>query len=306
LFVDPLQFFILAGPTAVGKSEMAVRLAEYVRTEIIGADAFQIYAGLDILSGKPSLGFRERVPHHLVGVLPLAQTCDAARYAELASEQIRCLNARGLRPLVVGGTGFYLSALTHPLPELPGADPAIRAELAGRSLTSLLAELEARDPICLRQIDRNNRRRIERALEVCRVTGRPFSAFKVSRQSRVNVPALLLERPREDLNRRIDHRVEKMLEDGAIEEVRATDQISQTAAQMIGFAEIKDYLAGRRSRKSCIEAIQLATRQYAKRQLTWFRRQNYLPFPASGELAEAAALFRDYAERPVAGDGDGC
>jgi tRNA dimethylallyltransferase len=293
LTVTSLQFLLLAGPTAVGKSEFAVRMAQHLCTEIVGADAFQIYAGLDILSGKPPVQLREQIPHHLVGVLPITESCDAARYAEMASDQIRRLNARGIRPLVVGGTGFYLKALTHPLPQLPGADPVIRAEFAGRSLASLLVELKTRDPVGVQQIDRNNRRRVERALEVCRVTGRPFSTFKRHQPGSANVPAVLLERPRDDLYWRIDRRVERMFEEGAIDEVQQTAQISQTAAQMIGFAEIRDYLAGHCNRQSCIEAIQLATRQYAKRQLTWFRRQNYLPFPAAGEPAEAAAVFRD-------------
>jgi tRNA dimethylallyltransferase len=294
--VARLQFQILAGLTAVGKSEFAVRLAEQLRTEIVGADAFQIYAGLDILSGKPSLQLRRQIPHHLVGVVPITETCDAARYAEMASERIRHLNARGIRPLVVGGTGFYLKALTHPLPKLPGADPAIRAELAGRSLASLLVELGTRDPICFQQIDRNNRRRVERALEVCRVTGQPFSTFKPSQPESTDVPALWLDRPRDELYTRIDQRVERMFVEGAVDEVQRITQISQTAAQMIGFAEIRDYLAGRCSRQACIEAIQLATRQYAKRQLTWLRRQNYLGFPASREPAEAAAFFRNHSE----------
>ena len=287
----PLQFLILAGPTGAGKSEFAVRLAEQLRTEIVGADAFQIYAGLDTLSGKPPIQLRERIPHHLVGVLPITETCDAGRYSELASKRIGSLNARGIRPLVVGGTGFYLKALTQPLPELPGADLNIRAEFASRSLASLLGELETRDPICLQQIDRNNRRRVERALEVCRLVGRPYSTFKADQPRSVPIPAMLLERSRDELYRRIDCRVERMFEEGAVDEVRRTAQISQTAAQMIGFAQIKDYLAGRCSRQACIEAIQLATRQYAKRQLTWFRRQNYLPFPASGQPAEAAHFF---------------
>ena len=291
----PLQFFILAGPTASGKSEFALRLAEQLRTEIIGADAFQIYAGLDVLSGKPSLQSRELIPHHLIGILPLTENCDAARYTEIASERIRLLNARGIQPLVVGGTGFYLKALTHPLPALPSADPAIRTELASRSMASLLAELETRDPVCFQQIDRQNRRRIERALEVCRLTGQPFSIFKRDPQSQTAAPALLLERSRNELYERINRRVETILAEGAIAEVRRITGISRTAAQMIGFAEIKEYLAGHYSLTACTEAIQLATRRYAKRQLTWFRRQNYLPFSASREPEEAAAILRDWA-----------
>jgi tRNA dimethylallyltransferase len=295
--VDPLQFLILAGPTACGKSELGVQIAEQLNTEIIGADAYQIYQGFDILSGKPPLQLRERVPHHLIGMLAITETCDAARYAELASERIRYLNTRGIRPLVVGGTGFYLKALTDPLPELPGTDPNLRAEFAGRSLESLIGELETRDPICLHQIDRHNRRRVERALEVYRLTGRPFSSFRDRPQSGARVPALLLERPRDELYWRIDRRVERMFAEGAIHEVRETNRISQTAAQMIGFLEIRNYLAGHSDRQTCIEAIQLATRQYAKRQLTWFRRQNYLSFPASGESAAAVAMFRNQSHK---------
>jgi tRNA dimethylallyltransferase len=290
----PLQFFILAGPTASGKSDFALRLATQLRTEIIGADAFQIYAGLDILSGKPSPQSRELVPHHLIGILPLTENCDAARYAEIASERIKLLNARGIRPLVVGGSGFYLKALTHPLPALPSADPAIRTEFGSRSMASLLAELEMQDPICFQQIDRHNRRRVERALEVCRLTGQPFSTFRSDPQREAAAPALVLERSRNELYERIDRRVETMLVEGAIAEVRQITGISQTAAQMIGFTEIRQYLAGHYSLTACAQAIQFATRRYAKRQLTWFRRQNYLPFPASRGPEEAAVILRDW------------
>jgi tRNA dimethylallyltransferase len=287
-----LRFFVLAGPTAVGKSELAVEIAERLGAEIVGADAFQIYQGFQILSGKPSTVLQNRVKHHLIGVLPATENCDAARYAALAGQDILKLNHQGVIPLLVGGSGFYIEALVNPLSELPGGDPDLREQLSADPLDSLLAELKERDPEAFHEIDRRNRRRIERAIEVIRLTGKPFSAYRRSNDPEHEFPGLVLTRPRTDLHRRINERVQWMLENGAIQDVASAGSLSPTAAQMIGIPEIQRFLAKEISLQECIGLIQAATRQYAKRQITWFKKQPFLPFDAEGSVEEAVDFFR--------------
>src|SRR6201997_835093 len=220
-----LRFFILAGPTAVGKSDFAVEIAERMRTEIVGADAFQVYQGFEILSGKPSMALQARVKHHLIDILPVTENCAAARFATLAEKEIGDLNQKGLVPLVVGGSGFYIDALLNPLPDLPPSDRLLRNQLATESLDSLLAALKRCDPLAFAEIDRQNRRRVERAIEVIRLTGKPFSRYRRPRTNESQGSGLVLSRPRPDLHLRIDQRVRWMLENGAIEEVSSASEL---------------------------------------------------------------------------------
>jgi tRNA dimethylallyltransferase len=290
--VSALRFFVLAGATAGGKSEFAVEIAERIGTEIVGADAFQIYQGFPILSGKPSTALQVRVKHHLIDALPATENCDAARYAALAAKEIGELNRQGMVPLVVGGSGFYINSLVAPLPGLPSGDQNLRAKLSAEPLDSLLSELKERDPEAFRGIDRRNRRRIERAIEVIRLTGKPFSAHRRSNTAEHRFPGFVLTRPRTDLYRRINERVRWMLENGAIEEVASASNLSPTAAQMIGVPEIRRFLAKEISLEECTRTVEAATRQYAKRQITWFKKQPFVPFDAENSVQEAAELFR--------------
>jgi tRNA dimethylallyltransferase len=289
--VAPLQFLILAGPTASGKSELAIPIAERLNTEIVGADAYQIYQGFDILSGKPGSVEWQRVRHHLISVFRPTELGSAARYACSAIKIIRELNQRGQIPLVVGGTGFYLKALTHVLPDIPGRNADLRKEFGSMPLPTLLGQLEQLDPVSFEQIDRHNRRRVERALEVCRLTGRPFSSFE-NRVSDAKFVALWLNWPRDELNARIDARVDRMLASGAIEEVAAAGPIGVTASRMIGLTEIRQYLRNEITLAQCTEAIKQATRQYAKRQSTWFRAQPYTPISPELSVSEVIERYR--------------
>ncbi len=251
-----------------------MRVAELCGAEIVGADAFQIYAGLDLLTAKPSAELRARAPHHLVGEIPLTQPFDVARYAALATQRIAEIHARGKRALIVGGTGLYVRALTHGLAALPPADAALRAEFEALPLAELEARLRALDPIAAAQIDLKNPRRVIRALEVCVLTGRPFSSFREEWKTPLpNVRGVILTRPRAELHARIERRTEVMFEQGVVEEIRAAGELGSTAAQAIGVREIRALLAGEISRAKCIADIAQSTRQYAKRQLTWFRRE---------------------------------
>src|SRR6516165_7299107 len=173
---DP-KYMVLAGATGAGKTDLAIEVAQSLHTEIVGADAFQIYLGLDVLTGKPTPSQLRSIKHHLVSFVPLTDTFDAYRYAALARRTILTLNQRGVIPLVVGGTGFYVQALERPLPSLPSAIHSLRFELEQKSTPTLLEQLAIRDPVAFDRIDRQNRRRVIRALEVCISSGKPFSSF---------------------------------------------------------------------------------------------------------------------------------
>lgn len=269
--------FIIAGPTAVGKSDLAVAIAERCAGEIVGADAFQIYRGLDTLTAKPPPDLRARVPHHLIDEIPLTQSFDVAHYLDRARQQIAEIQARGKPPIVVGGTGLYLRALTHGLADLPAADPALRAELERQPLSELQRQLTEMDPLGATQIDLKNPRRLIRALEVCKLTGRPFSSFREQWSTPTpHLRGIVLSLDRVALHDRINRRTETMFARGVVEEVREIGDIGPTASQTIGLREIQCLIAGGMSRSDCIAAIQQATRQYAKRQMTWFRRESSL------------------------------
>lgn len=270
--------FFLLGPTAVGKSGIAVEVALRCDAEIVGADAFQVYQGLDILTGKPGAELLAIVRHHMVGEIPLEEKFDAARYRQLALERVREIEGRGKRALVAGGTGLYARALAQGLADLPEGNAALRRELEEMSLGQLQERYAALDPRGMERIDRQNRRRLVRAIEVSMLAGAPYSSLRADwsggqRPDR-KIPGVVLEREREDLYRRIDERVRRMFAQGVIEEVRGAPEAGPTAAQAIGYAEISALLRGEISAEECISAIQQRTRRYAKRQLTWLRREN--------------------------------
>lgn len=271
--------FFLAGPTASGKTDVALAVAEACDGEIIGADAFQVYRGLDLLSAKPSPEALARVPHHLVGTVPLGEPFNVARYLETALAAIADVRSRGRLPVIVGGTGLYLRALTRGLADIPPGDPALRAELEATPLPELLARLEALDPAAASAIDVQNPRRVVRAVEVCLLTGKPFSSFRQEWQTAPPFHGVLLERTRDDLYDRIDRRTVAMFAAGVVEEVRAalaSGGVGATAEQIIGWREIVALLRRELPEADCIAAIQQTTRRYAKRQSTWFRREPML------------------------------
>jgi tRNA dimethylallyltransferase len=268
----PDETFFLLGPTAVGKSELAVELAERIGGEIVGADAYQIYKGLDILSAKPSVELRARVPHHLVGEIPITQPFDVATFRSMALERIAEIAARGAVPIVCGGAGLYIRAITHGIADsLPQADAALRLELEKQPLHELVERLRSLDPGA--RVDEKNPRRVVRALEVCILTGRPFSTFRQEWEDSPSVRGVILSRAKEELLARIEKRTEAMFAGGVVEEVAAAGETGPTASQMLGLREIRAHIAGDLSLAACKAAIALATRQYAKRQLTWFRRE---------------------------------
>lgn len=288
---------VLAGPTAVGKTDLSIRIAQRLQTEIVGGDAFQVYQGLDILTGKPIPSQLAAVPHHLVGILPLTELCDAHKYALLARQTIAGLNQRGVIPLVVGGTGFYLQGLEGRIPQLPPVDFELRAELNRLSTPDLLRDLEIRDAVASNRIDRHNRRRIIRAVEVCISSGKPFSSFLEKTTPDPAIARVVLERPRAILIEKINRRVDEMFDRGVVAEVAAVGAIGSTASKAIGFQLIRSMLAGAIDHSSCREAIKQKTRDYAKRQMTWFRRKPYEFIAADSDVELLFTIYhRRFAE----------
>jgi tRNA dimethylallyltransferase len=299
--------FFIVGPTATGKSELAADVAGEIGAEIVSADAFQIYRGLDLLTAKPDASTLAKAPHHLIGIAPLHEEMNAEKYRCAATHAIDEINSRGELAIVVGGSGLYIRALSHGLASLPEADPKLREELNAMSLDELRSRLAQFDPEAARTIDTKNRRRVVRALEICLLTGKPASEVVAPTGrgdpgrpgSTIPATGIFVFRDREELYQRINQRVEAMFERGVIEEARTAGATGTTASQMIGLREIRELLDGKISLLQCIAEIQQATRRYAKRQLTWFRQQtNFLPLNLSLLTHnEARILLRQHSQR---------
>ena len=267
------QPFYVVGPTAVGKSEIAAAVAERCGGEVVSADAFQVYAGLDLLTAKPGENVLRLAPHHLLGICRLNEEMNAETFRRAALAAIAEIHLRGRRAFVVGGTGMYVQALTHGLSPLPRASAELRARLDQCSAGELFVRLRQLDPATADMIDRQNKRRLLRAVEICLLSGRSVSAQR-QRVEPARPPAgVFLFRERAELYERINARVEAMFVQGVVEEVRAAGEVGATAEQTLGLRQIRELLAGRISEAECIASIQQATRRYAKRQLTWFQRQ---------------------------------
>ncbi|MFU8857122.1 MAG: tRNA (adenosine(37)-N6)-dimethylallyltransferase MiaA [Deferrisomatales bacterium] len=298
------SILVITGPTASGKSELALGLAEALGGEIVSADALQVYRGLDIGTSKPSREERARVPHHLVDVAEPGEAYHAGRFRAEADRAIRQIRARGRVPLVCGGTALYLKTLLGGLAEGPPRDPAVRGELEAAWAAGegglLYAELATADPELAARLHPNDRSRIVRGLEVWRVRGVRLSALQAAHgfaERTYDALCLGVERPRAELYRRIDERVVRMMAQGWEAEVRGllTAGVSpdSPALQAIGYREITRYLRQGGEREAVAASIQRATRNLAKRQMTWFRRME-LEWVRPGEVAEVRDRARNF------------
>lgn len=276
----------VGGPTASGKTALSVALARAFDGEIINADSMQIYKNLDVGTAKPSAEERQGIPHYLLDFLSPETPYSVADFTAAADPLIRDITARGRLPLVVGGTGLYITSLLRGMAFAPEkTDPAIRARLQARADTeggaALYAELQRIDPDYAAQVHPNNLPRVIRALELFEATGRRMSdQRREARPAEAPYHALCLCltcRDRAVLYSRIDRRVDEMVENGVLDEARQVydhRDAYRTAAQAIGYKEFFPYFEGTANLTECTERLKQATRNYAKRQLTWFRRQN--------------------------------
>lgn len=280
---DPV--LVLAGPTAVGKTALSLGLAEHFGAEIISADSMQVYKGMDIGTAKVTPREQARVPHHMIDVADPALPYSVADYVGQAEPVLQDILARGRLPLITGGTGFYIQALLKGLDfSETRKDNTIRNCLQERMETegpaALHRELAEKDPAAAAAIHPHNRKRLIRALEYFEETGQRISELNLKQQAQegpYRTLYLVLNLPRELLYRRIEERVEQMFRAGLVEEVKALKAkgipAESTAMQALGYKEVLAYLEGRCSREEAMARIKLGSRHYAKRQLTWFKRE---------------------------------
>ncbi|MCL2636869.1 MAG: tRNA (adenosine(37)-N6)-dimethylallyltransferase MiaA [Oscillospiraceae bacterium] len=278
---------VVCGATASGKTALAVDLAERFGGEIIGSDSMQIYKGMSIATAKPTAEELRGIPHHLIDFLEPREVFSVADYVELARAKITEVTARGKLPILCGGTGLYINSLIDNIEFAEvEADMDFRAKMQKREAAELLDELRFKDPEAASELHENNKKRVIRALEVLHVTGKTMSEHKAA--SRLNPspyePLMLrIEFHRNELYERIDRRVDLMLEAGLLSEAqefyrrvgfpRPTEN-TQTATQAIGCKELLPYLSGEAELAECIENLKKITRNYAKRQLTWFKKDS--------------------------------
>jgi tRNA dimethylallyltransferase len=287
---------IVLGCTASGKSDvaMAVATASSTPVEIVAADAMQVYKHMNIGTAKPTHHDQELVTHHCIDVVEPTERFTVAAYLECAQHAIAQIDARGARALVVGGTGLYVSAIVDGL-SMPGEWPEIRAELENNPDTAAMyAELVERDPKAADKMEPNNRRRIIRALEVCRGSGTTFSSFGpgLDQYPATDIAMIGIRWSREALGRRIEARVHAMVAAGLVDEVRslvtAPNGLSPTAAQALGYKEMIAHLEGHITVSEAIDLIVLRTRQFAVRQERWFRRDPRITWVDMDDADESA------------------
>jgi tRNA dimethylallyltransferase len=278
------RIWLIGGPTASGKSALAVRLAQALDGEIVGADALQIYRGLRVLTARPEVDDEALVPHHLYGVADAAETWSAGRWLQAAQEALAGIAARGRHAVVVGGTGLYFRALTEGLADVPAVPSSVRRQAAEAydrlGEAGFREDLGERDPAAEARISPGDRQRLLRAWEVHAATGRSLSDFQAETRPALQPGswrAAALEPPREELYARCDLRLGRMLQAGALEEVRALMARgldgSLPAMKAVGMRELAAHLAGATSLETALELARRETRRYAKRQSTWLRNQ---------------------------------
>lgn len=290
----------VVGPTGSGKSDLGVALALELGGEVINADSMQFYRGMDIGTAKIRPAERRGVPHHLLDIMDVTEEASVSAFQQQARSLIGEIRSRGRFPILVGGSGLYVRAALDVL-EFPGTDPAVRAaleaELAASGLPALAARLREADPVSAERI--GDARRVVRALEVIELTGRPFSSFMPVREYFQPAVQIGLRVDRPVLHERLARRVDAMVEQGLLEEVRRLEpaglRTGRTASRALGYAQFLSVLDGQSSVEAAAESTVVATRQFARRQETWFRadpRIQWLDFDDPALTARAAAAVR--------------
>jgi tRNA dimethylallyltransferase len=275
------RIIFLVGPTAAGKSKLAVKIAGKLNAEIISCDSMQIYKGMKILSSQPSWSDLKKVPHHLIGQVSPDKEFNVSKYRSLALKKIREIIDRGKLPLFVGGSGLYMSVVIDGIFKVKTENKKIRKKLYLRAARSgnfkLYEKLRKVDPRAAAKIHPNDTKRIVRALEVFEVTGKPISELQATRiglENEYDIRILGLDIPREELDRKINKRVDQMFRQGLVKEVKKLLglKLSKTSKYAIGINEVKEYFDGQYSLEEAKELIKKNTRKYARRQMTWFRK----------------------------------
>ncbi len=278
---------VIVGPTAVGKTSMAIQLAKSFKTEIISADSRQFYKELEIGTSKPSIQELKEVPHHLINSHSFTELVDAGTFERLALEKVKEISKNHEVVIVVGGSGLYIQSLCEGLDPVDVRDEELRAELTLKSLAELQVQLQLLDPEYFAEVDIQNPQRLMRALEIIITTGKKYSEQRTGqkKEREFNIIKIGLTDDREILYDRINKRVDSMVQNGLEEEARKFEsRKTYYTLQTVGYSEWYDYFEGKISREEAIELIKRNTRRYAKRQLTWFRRDQEIKWFNANEL----------------------
>lgn len=296
------KILFLVGPTAVGKTELSLRLAKEFPAEIISADSMQVYRGMDISTDKPSLSVRKKIPHHLMDEISPTREFSVHDWKEEAFRRINIILRKGKLPMVVGGSGLYVRSLLDGLAPHPGESSkirsALRKEAKEKGLERLYSRLKRVDKKTADKISKSDERRIIRALEVYKISGVPISAWKrktVSlRELGYDFMVMGLDMEREEVYARIEKRVDSMVKKGLIDEIKAlnNERLSKTARQALSYKEISRYLRGEIDLETAKEEIKKNTRRFAKRQLTWFRNDRRIKWILVNKKDTGNAIFR--------------
>ena len=295
---ETFKVVLIAGPTASGKSPLALALAERRGGVVVNADAMQVYRELRVLTARPTPADEARVPHALYGDVSVAEAHSVARWRMAALRAIEAARAAGRLPILVGGTGFYLKALVEGLAEIPPVPDDVRAEVRRRAATlsarALHAEVAHRDPTAAARLASGDRQRLARAWEVHEATGRPLSEWQRDKTSGApyRFESILLQPPRATLHDAADARFARMVAEGALDEARALmgADLSLPGMKAVGLRELIAHLGGRMTRARATELAQHATHRYIKRQTTWFRHQMQFDHVFEGAEEAASAL----------------
>jgi len=282
------NLIVVQGPTAVGKSDLAIQLASYFSTSIVSADSRQFYREMTIGTAVPPAADLNAVKHYFVQDRSVQNPLNAGTYADEALECLNSLFNDNSIVVLAGGSGLYVNALVYGMDDLP-KDESLREELNGEQLEVLLAELKERDPHYYIVVDKRNRQRIVRAVEVCRLTGKTYSSLRLGGNCNhsMNVIQVAVNRPREQLYDRINRRVDIMMDSGLLDEVRGLYGFRNLAAlNTVGYKELFAYLNGNSSIEDAVALIKQNTRHYAKRQLTWLRPNKDLTWFDPSEMSQ--------------------
>lgn len=291
------KIIVILGPTASGKTELALKIAKSLFTaangEIISADSRQIYKGMDVGTAKPTLKQQRIIPHYLIDVIEPNKKFTLSQYKKLTIKKIREIHKKDKIPFLVGGTGLYVQAIVDNL-KIPKVKPdkKIREKLEKINLPTLLKQLQKLDPITAQTIDIHNKRRLIRALEVCLITKKPFSQQREKGKPLFDILQIGIKIDKKNLNRKINQRVDEMIETGLVEEVKSL--VKKYSSQLpamsgIGYREIIQYLDNKISLEYAKNLIKLHTRQYAKRQMTWFKRDKKIKWVKNYQEARKLA-----------------
>lgn len=302
------KIVIICGPTGVGKTSLAVELAQHFGSQIVGADSMQVYRYMDIGTAKPTAAEQARVAHHMIDIIAPDESFDAARYAECAGTKIFEMDRQKITPFVVGGTGLYIKALLHGLFDAEGFDADVRCKLKqeaeAHGVESLHERLGRLDPESAKRLHPNDRYRVLRALEVVETTGKPISRYHREHgfsEQPFDALQIALRMDRPLLYARINQRVEAMIASGFLEEVKSLLARGYLAdlksMQSIGYRHMVDFLAGRLTWQECLRTLKRDHRRYAKRQLTWFGADPQIIWKEAGQHEEIRLLVEEFLGR---------